>query len=99
MTIVGLSEEEQDAVFQTVASVLHLGNVSFQPAANDATDVTADSEEHLAAAAQLLAVDVEGLRKALTTRTRHTVDGEWDDRMCARVFVFAERTPHAAPLA
>jgi myosin-5 len=30
MTIVGISEEDQDAVFRAVAAVLHLGNVRFQ---------------------------------------------------------------------
>lgn len=33
------------------------------------------SEKHLLAAADLLGVDAEGLSKALTTRTRQTVDG------------------------
>lgn len=34
-------------------------------------------EPHLRAAAELLGVESEGLSKALTTRTRHTVDGGW----------------------
>ena len=29
MTLVGIPSEEQDAVFATVAAVLHLGNVAF----------------------------------------------------------------------
>ena len=37
--------------------------------------VTPAAQEHLRAAASLLGVDSEGLSKALTTRTRQTVDG------------------------
>lgn len=32
MTIVGIPEEEQDAVFAVVAAVLHLGNIAFEEA-------------------------------------------------------------------
>ena len=40
MTIVGISEDDQDAVFRTVAAVLHLGNVAFQEGADaDASQV------------------------------------------------------------
>lgn len=78
MSVVGIPEAEQDAVFRTVAAVLHLGNVAFVEAAADGADASAvdpATEEHLAAAAHLLGVDAEGLRKALTTRTRQTPDG------------------------
>lgn len=78
MSVVGIPEGEQEAVFRTVAAVLHLGNVEFAEAAVDGAEgsaVAPAAEEHLAAAAALLGVDPEGLRKALTTRTRHTPDG------------------------
>ena len=40
MTIVGINEDDQDAVFRTVAAVLHLGNVAFQEGADaDASQV------------------------------------------------------------
>lgn len=42
---------------------------------DEASAVSAAGEPHLAAAAELLGCDREGLRKALTTRTRHVVDG------------------------
>ena len=35
MTIVGIPEGEQDAVFRVVAAVLHLGNVAFEPAGDE----------------------------------------------------------------
>lgn len=78
MSVVGIPEGEQDAVFRTVAAVLHLGNIEFVESPEggaDASAVAPAAEEHLAAAAALLGVDAEGLRKALTTRTRQTPDG------------------------
>jgi hypothetical protein len=78
MGVVGIPEGEQDAVFRCVAAVLHLGNVTFADSAADGADASAvqpAAEEHLEAAAALLGVEGEGLRKALTTRTRHTPDG------------------------
>lgn len=76
MSVVGIPEAQQDAVFRTVAAVLHLGNLAFEPTPDgDASALTAAAEEHLEAAAALLGVAGEGLRKALTTRTRQTPDG------------------------
>ncbi|KAL4445379.1 hypothetical protein ABPG77_011204 [Micractinium sp. CCAP 211/92] len=78
MSVVGIPEGEQESVFRTVAAVLHLGNVEFGEATMDGAEgsaVVPAAEEHLAAAAALLGVDPEGLRKALTTRTRLTPDG------------------------
>lgn len=77
MTNVGIPENEQDAIFQLVASVLHLGNLTFEEAGEHDSSKLADSAaEALEAAARLLGVSADGLAKALTTRTRHTVDGE-----------------------
>ncbi len=77
MSLVGIPEQEQRAVFQTVAAVLHLGNVSFADGAEqDSSQVPAGPpRKHLEAAAQLLGVPAEGLARALTTRTRQTTDG------------------------
>ena len=75
MSVVGIPEGEQDAVFAAVAAVLHLGNVAFVDGGDEAAAVAPAAEEHLAAAAHLLGVDGEGLRRALTTRTRQTPDG------------------------
>ena len=77
MTLVGIPVAEQDAAFRTVAAVLHLGNLDFVDAGADqeASTVAAPAKRHLAAAARLLGVDAAGLLKALTTRTRQTVDG------------------------
>eukprot|EP00887_Chlorella_sp_A99_P001914 scaffold18.g1914.t1 len=77
MTVVGIPEADQSAVFRTVAAVLHLGNVAFVEAGGDseASAVARAAEGALAHAADLLGVEAEGLRKALTTRTRVTPDG------------------------
>ena len=76
MTLVGIPKAEQDAAFRTVASVLHLGNLDFVEAADsDSSTIAPAAQKHLAAAAKLLGVDAAGLLKALTTRTRQTVDG------------------------
>lgn len=68
----------QEAIFQVVAAVLHLGNCDFKE--DPKTDGgcmmrNEESEKHLSWAAELLRVPAEGLLKALSTRTRQTPDG------------------------
>jgi myosin V len=76
MSLVGIPVEDQDAVFRTIAAVLHLGNVTFLDNADDAAGISSgEGEESLAVAAELLCVDAEGLRRILTTRTRQTPEG------------------------
>lgn len=50
MTIVGLSELEQQDVLQTVAAVLHLGNIEF--ASND-NEESVPADENAAAALKM----------------------------------------------
>ena len=78
MSLVGIPEKEQLAVFQTVAAILHLGNVAFADGAEqDSSQVPLWlPQQHLEAAAQLLGVPEAGLARALTTRTRQTTDGD-----------------------
>ena len=75
MDVVGLSGADQDAVFSTVASVLHLGNIAFEAIDDESCKVAAGAEDALTAAAGHFGVPVEGLRKALTTRIIKTFDG------------------------
>jgi len=77
MTLVGIPEAEQAAVCALVAAVLHLGNVAFADARGGEASAVAPGApaRHLGAAAALLGVDAASLGRALTTRTRHTVDG------------------------
>ncbi|GJP38325.1 hypothetical protein CLOM_g22778 [Closterium sp. NIES-68] len=77
MDVVGLSPEEQDAIFQVVAAILHLGNITFAPGKQpDSSKVSGDkSKYHLEAAAQLLRVEKKQLRESLISRTLVTRDG------------------------
>ncbi len=83
MTNVGIPEDEQNAVFQLVATVLHLGNLEFTEAGeHDSSRVVESSAPALEAAAKLLGAQSDGLARALTTRTRHTVDGGQLSLLC-----------------
>ena len=78
MSLVGIPEKDQVHVFRTVAAVLHMGNIGFMEGeGGESSELSSeDSEMHLEAAASLLGVSPEGLKHALTTRTRFTRDGE-----------------------
>ena len=92
MTNVGIPADEQDAVFQLVATVLHLGNLEFTEAGeHDSSKVVESSADALEAAAKLLGVQADGLSRALTTRTRHTVDGNLP--ACASLASWGSATP------
>ena len=78
MSNVGIPLEEQVAICQLVAVVLHLGNMRFVAAGDpDSSQVDPAVMQHSQVAAELLGVNAAGLVKALTTRTRQTVDGEF----------------------
>lgn len=54
MTRVGIPPLDQEAIFRTVAAVLHLGNVSFKTAANEeAVPADAKAQTHLAHCGEL----------------------------------------------
>eukprot|EP00798_Chlamydomonas_sp_ICE-L_P002990 gene2990-12998_t len=75
MTRVGIPASDQEGVLCSVSAVLSLGNIMFDNGPEDSCVVTADSERFVVNTAALLGVPTEGLRKALTTRTRLTPDG------------------------
>ena len=78
MSVVGIAEEEQQLTFQTVAAILHLGNISFAPGAEGKAALApgADAAAALEAAAALLCVEPEKLERALRTRTLKTREGD-----------------------
>eukprot|EP00803_Ostreobium_quekettii_P000595 evm.model.scf_649.4 EVM.evm.TU.scf_649.4 scf_649:26519-48447(+) len=78
MSLVGIPEKDQMDVFRTVAAVLHIGNIAFVDGVETESSELADDKAtfHLNAAAKLLGVSAEGLKHALTTRTRSTPDGK-----------------------
>ncbi|KAJ8448238.1 hypothetical protein Cgig2_025162 [Carnegiea gigantea] len=74
MDIVGISEEEQEAIFRVVAAILHLGNVNFVKGEEiDSSAIRDDkSRFHLNTAAELLRCDVQSLEDALIKRVMVT---------------------------
>ncbi|CAL1383203.1 unnamed protein product [Linum trigynum] len=77
MDVVGISEEEQEAIFRVVAAILHLGNIDF---GNEEGDVESsvlkddDSKFHLQMTANLLRCDPKSLEDALCKRKMITPD-------------------------
>lgn len=77
MSVVGISDADQRSIFQTVAIVLHLGNLTFAPDADDSDKCFLEEggQASLEAAAELLGTDADTLLKAVSTRSRQTFDG------------------------
>ncbi|KAL6210845.1 hypothetical protein ACLB2K_016077 [Fragaria x ananassa] len=90
MDIVGISTDEQDAIFRVVAAVLHLGNIEF--AKGKETDSSTPKDEkswfHLKIVAELLMCDVKALEDSLCKRvivTRDETITKWLDPEAAAV--------------
>ncbi|KAI5669604.1 hypothetical protein M9H77_19457 [Catharanthus roseus] len=77
MNIVGISSEEQEAIFRTLAAILHLGNIEFSPGKEHDSSVIKDKKStfHLQMAAELLMCDVGVLLATLCTRSIQTREG------------------------
>ncbi|GER35366.1 myosin [Striga asiatica] len=77
MDIVGISDDEQEAIFRTLAGILHLGNVEFSPGKEHDSSVIKDQKSnfHLQMAADLFRCDVSLLLATLTTRSIQTHEG------------------------
>ncbi|CAL9162143.1 unnamed protein product [Musa hybrid cultivar] len=74
MDIVGISAQEQDAIFRVVAGILHLGNIDFTKGQEIDSSVLKDdkSKFHLKMTAELLMCDSEALEDALCKRVMIT---------------------------
>ncbi|XP_042392478.1 myosin-17-like isoform X2 [Zingiber officinale] len=74
MDIVGISEQEQEAIFRVVAAILHLGNVDFAKGPEIDSSVIKDEKSrfHLNMTAQLLMCDARSLENALIKRVMVT---------------------------
>ncbi|XP_010679210.1 myosin-9 isoform X2 [Beta vulgaris subsp. vulgaris] len=74
MGIVGISKEEQDAIFRVVAAILHLGNIEFSKGEEIDSSVPKDdkSKFHLQTTAELLMCDPVALEDALCKRVMVT---------------------------
>ncbi|RDX77608.1 Myosin-11, partial [Mucuna pruriens] len=76
MDIVGISQEEQDAIFRVIAAILHLGNIKFAKSEETDSAVLEDEESkfHLQTTAELLMCDPNVLEAALCERVMITPD-------------------------
>ncbi|KAL0426822.1 UNVERIFIED_CONTAM: Myosin-17 [Sesamum latifolium] len=74
MDIVGISEEEQEAIFKVVAAILHLGNIEFAKGKEIDSSVIKDEKSrfHLNTTAELLKCDPKSLEDALIKRVMVT---------------------------
>ncbi|VVB07275.1 unnamed protein product [Arabis nemorensis] len=74
MDVVGISPEEQDAIFRIVAAILHLGNIEFAKGEeSDAAEPKDDkSRFHLKVAAELFMCDEKALEDSLCKRVMVT---------------------------
>ncbi|KAG8055649.1 hypothetical protein GUJ93_ZPchr0001g33025 [Zizania palustris] len=77
MDTVGITEQEQEAIFRVVAAVLHLGNISFTKGREVDSSVIKDDKSrfHLNTAAELLMCDCKKLENALINREINTPEG------------------------
>ncbi|CAK9144158.1 unnamed protein product [Ilex paraguariensis] len=74
MDIVGISEEEQEAIFRVVAAVLHLGNIEFAKGKEIDSSMIKDEKSrfHLNTTAELLKCNAKSLEDALIKRVMVT---------------------------
>lgn len=74
MDIVGISEQEQEAIFRVVAAILHLGNINFVKGEEIDSSAIKDEKSrfHLNMVAELLRCDVQSLEDALIKRVMVT---------------------------
>ncbi|KAF3446114.1 hypothetical protein FNV43_RR11293 [Rhamnella rubrinervis] len=77
MDIVGISHEDQEAIFRTLAAILHLGNIEFSPGKEHDSSVLKDQKSsfHMQMAANLFMCDMNLLLATLYTRSIQTREG------------------------
>ncbi|KAK8524791.1 hypothetical protein V6N13_015796 [Hibiscus sabdariffa] len=74
MDIVGINDEQQEAIFRVVAAILHLGNINFAKGKEIDSSVIKDEKSrfHLNMTAELLRCDAQSLEDALIKRVMVT---------------------------
>ncbi|XP_031498331.1 protein OPAQUE1 isoform X2 [Nymphaea colorata] len=77
MDIVGISLEDQEAIFRTLAAILHLGNIQFSPGREHDSSTIKDNKSslHLQMAADLFKCNTKLLLATLCTRSIQTREG------------------------
>eukprot|EP00756_Hemistasia_phaeocysticola_P028346 Hpha_TRINITY_DN16170_c1_g1::TRINITY_DN16170_c1_g1_i2::g.8794::m.8794/K10357/MYO5; myosin V len=66
----GISAEDQHAVWATVAGILHLRRVQFEPGPSDSSVIPGGSKEFVGLAAEMWGIDAALLEKELLTTTK-----------------------------
>ncbi|KAL3620549.1 hypothetical protein CASFOL_035461 [Castilleja foliolosa] len=76
MDTVGISFDEQDAIFRVIAAILHLGNIEFMKGKENDSSMPKDEKSwfHLRTAAELFMCDVKALEDSLCKRVIVTRD-------------------------
>ncbi|GFP91078.1 myosin-8 [Phtheirospermum japonicum] len=76
MDTVGISFDEQDAIFRVIAAILHLGNIEFTKGKENDSSMPKDEKSwfHLRTAAELFMCDVKALEDSLCKRVIVTRD-------------------------
>ncbi|XAR58689.1 Myosin ATPase [Bertholletia excelsa] len=90
MDVVGMSSEEQEAIFRVVAAILHLGNIEFAKGKEIDSSMPKDEKSwfHLRTAAELFMCDPKALEDSLCKRvifTRDETITKWLDPKSAAV--------------
>nr|XP_019710669.1 protein OPAQUE1-like [Elaeis guineensis] len=77
MDIVGISLIDQEAIFRTLAAILHLGNVEFSPGKEHDSSIIKDAKSnfHFQMAAELFMCDQSLLLATLSSRSIQTREG------------------------
>ncbi|PHT95211.1 Myosin-17, partial [Capsicum annuum] len=77
MDVVGIGQEEQEAIFRVVAAILHLGNINFVKGKEVDSSKLKDEKSlfHLKTAAELFMCDEKALEDSLCKRVIVTPDG------------------------
>ena len=78
MTEIGMGKEEQNAMFDILGAILHLGNINFSATmvnGADGTKIKKSSKNSLTLAAKILQVQATELERVLVMR-KLTVDGK-----------------------
>nr|XP_004498862.1 myosin-15-like isoform X1 [Cicer arietinum] len=77
MDIVGISHQDQEAIFRVLAAILHLGNIEFSPGKEHDSSVIKDEKSrfHTHMVADLFMCDVDLLLATLCTRSIQTREG------------------------
>jgi myosin heavy subunit len=67
---IGISPDEQKAIYRITAGCLHLGNVEFNVKGSDACEISSSSKNSLNISANLLGLNVDTLSKALVSQLK-----------------------------